>query len=138
MSLRVVADECIGCGGCDFTCPTGALTKTDSFLGVFAIDPYTCDDCGLCVPKCPVNCIVVDPDWPICHAHGCPLTSHRLEGVECSIWQVRCSRCGDTLWRMPASEMWVCSTCDLGMRVACPKFRQHGLPEGAPLETHTR
>src|SRR5206468_1869269 len=61
MSLKVIADECIGCGGCEFACPTGALAKTDSFLGLFAIDPYHCDDCGLCVRKCPVDAIVPDP-----------------------------------------------------------------------------
>src|SRR5437773_1840341 len=85
MSLKVLADECIGCGGCEYACPTGALTKTDSFLGLFAIDAYTCDDCGQCVPKCPVDAIVVDPEWPTCYGHGCPLSSTRLQGVQCNI-----------------------------------------------------
>ncbi|MHB1712418.1 MAG: 4Fe-4S binding protein [Acidimicrobiales bacterium] len=25
MALRVLGDECIGCGGCEYSCPTGAL-----------------------------------------------------------------------------------------------------------------
>lgn len=61
MSLQVLEDVCIGCVACDFSCPTGALFKTDSFLGLFAIEPFTCNDCGECVPKCPVGAIVTDP-----------------------------------------------------------------------------
>ncbi|MEI8241455.1 MAG: 4Fe-4S binding protein, partial [Actinomycetota bacterium] len=55
MSLMVRQDRCIGCGACDFSCHTDALTKMDSFLGIFEIDPYTCDDCMVCVGKCPEN-----------------------------------------------------------------------------------
>ena len=77
MSLKVLEDVCIGCGACDFSCPTGALTKTDTFLGLFTIDPFTCNDCGQCVPKCPEQAIVADPEWPVCGGHGCPLTSKR-------------------------------------------------------------
>ncbi|MHB1854208.1 MAG: indolepyruvate ferredoxin oxidoreductase subunit alpha [Acidimicrobiales bacterium] len=121
MSLRVVAEACIGCGGCEYSCPTGALSKTDSFLGIFAIDPYTCDDCGKCVSKCPVDCIVADPAWPTCYARGCPLGSRRLAGTECSVWQSNCPRCGNALWRIPGSDRWQCSVCELGLRVRCPK-----------------
>lgn len=127
MSYRVVEEACIGCGGCEYACPTGALAKTDSFLGIFAIDPYTCDDCGLCVPKCPVFCIEPDPAWPVCHAKGCPLSSHRLEDFDCAIWQQRCPTCGDTMWRRRGTDAWVCSRCDLHMKVACPK--EHHLAE---------
>src|SRR5579875_3699768 len=82
LSLRVVEEACIGCGGCEYACPTGALTKADSFLGLFEIDPFLCDDCHLCVPKCPVDAIVADPEWPSCYGHGCPLSSARLAGTE--------------------------------------------------------
>jgi ferredoxin len=122
VSFEVLDDVCIGCGACDFSCPTGALTKTDSYLGVFVIDPYTCDDCGICPTKCPVGAIVADPAWPVCQARGCPLTSTRLSGFECAIWQERCGSCGSTLWRGPDGR-WACSQCDLGMRVTCPKTR---------------
>lgn len=131
MSYRVLADACIGCGGCEYACPTGALAKTDSFLGIFAIDPYTCDDCGLCVPKCPVACIEPDPAWPVCHAKGCPLSSKRLADFDCAIWQRRCPTCGDTMWSERGSDSWVCSRCDLHMKVACPK--EHHLAETAPV-----
>jgi NAD-dependent dihydropyrimidine dehydrogenase PreA subunit len=121
MSFRVVEDLCIGCGACDFSCPTGALTKTDSYLGLFEIDPFTCNDCAECVPKCPVFAIVPDPAWAVCEGRGCPLTSRRLEGVECAYWQQRCPECGSTLWKLDGA--WTCSRCGAGMKVACPRAR---------------
>jgi NAD-dependent dihydropyrimidine dehydrogenase PreA subunit len=124
VSFKVLEDACIGCGACDFSCPTGALTKTESFLGLFVIDPFTCNDCKECVPMCPVLAIVPDPDWPVCGGHGCPLTSKRLEDVVCSFWQQRCPSCGTTLWqsssRGPAAN---CPKCGWGMKVACPRNR---------------
>ena len=117
-----MTDECIGCGACDYSCPTAALSKTDSFFGVFFIDPFLCDDCGLCVDKCPVAAIVADPAWPVCHGRGCPLTSQRLADVVGALWQQRCAECGATLWRS-GGEQWACPRCDLGFRVRCPKSR---------------
>lgn len=119
MSFKVT-DECIGCGACDYSCPTGALTKTDSFLGVFVIDPYLCDDCTICVAKCPVDAIVPDPAWAVCHGRGCPLASRRLSDVDCAVWQQRCPDCGATLWRQEGGA-WACSRCAMGMKVRCPK-----------------
>lgn len=122
MSLRVLQDACIGCGACEYACPSGALEKTDSFLGVFAIDPFRCDDCLKCVTKCPVDVIVPDPDWPVCHGRGCPLSSRRLAGTECSIFAATCGGCGGPLWRSGA-DVWLCPRCDQGRPVGCPKTR---------------
>jgi ferredoxin len=122
MSFKVVEALCNGCGGCDFSCPTGALEKTDSFLGLFAINPYTCNDCGICVAKCPELAIVVDPEWPVCEGHGCPLSSQRMADVECSFWQQRCESCGTTMWHR-AGESWECPKCGWGAKVQCPKTR---------------
>jgi NAD-dependent dihydropyrimidine dehydrogenase PreA subunit len=124
VSLKVLEDVCIGCGACDFSCPTGALTKTDSFLGLFTIDPFTCNDCGECVPKCPVLAIVPDPEWAVCGGHGCPLTSNRLADVECDFWQRRCPNCGTTLWRHEGSNDDDCPRCGWHLKVACPRTRQ--------------
>jgi predicted RNA-binding Zn-ribbon protein involved in translation (DUF1610 family) len=87
---------------------------------VFVIDPYLCDDCTLCVDKCPESAIVADPEWAVCHGHGCPLTSSRLSDIECAVWQQRCDQCGATLWRKDGED-WSCSRCGMGMRVRCPK-----------------
>ncbi len=121
MTFKVVEDACIGCGACDYSCPTGALSKTDSFLGLFIIDPYRCDSCGLCVDKCPVLAIVPDPEFPVCHGRGCPLSSERLSKVECNIFNERCDSCGGPLWR--EDEDWGCPRCDGGRKVGCPKVR---------------
>lgn len=121
MSFQVLDDLCIGCGACDFSCPTGALTKTDSFLGLFTIDPYTCDDCGICVAKCPEAAIVPDPDWAVCFGRGCPLPTARLAGVECARWQERCPECGTTLWVRDGERS--CPRCALGLKVRCPRTR---------------
>ncbi|MFP5576690.1 MAG: indolepyruvate ferredoxin oxidoreductase subunit alpha [Acidimicrobiia bacterium] len=131
MALTVLVDACIGCGGCEYACPTGALTKTDSFLGLFAIDPFLCDDCGLCVSKCPEDAIRPDPAWPVCHGHGCPLSSARLAQVECNIWQQTCPGCGGPLWRGDASGVWACPRCDGGRSVGCPKVRHLATAAGA-------
>ena len=123
MSFTVLQDRCIGCGACVFSCHSDALVKTDSFLGVFEIDPYTCDDCGVCVGKCPETAIVPDDRFPVCNGHGCPLTSQRLADTECAVWQQRCPDCGTTLWREAGASEFVCPKCDNGRKVSCPKTR---------------
>ena len=124
MSHKVLEDACIGCGGCEFACPKDALRKTDSFLGLFVINPLTCDDCGECIRKCPVDAIVVDPDWAECSGHGCPLGSKRLAELECAFWTHRCPECGTTLWRSGDQEDWSCPRCGYGMKVLCPRTRR--------------
>ncbi|MFI5041969.1 MAG: 4Fe-4S binding protein [Acidimicrobiales bacterium] len=128
----MLAEACIGCGACEYACPTAALRKTDSFLGVFAIDPLTCDDCGACVPKCPVSAIEPDPAWAVCGGHGCPLSSKRLAAVTCAVWQERCPDCGTTMWQAEPSRAWSCPRCDLHLKVACPRTRQLGLLDSTP------
>jgi len=123
VSFQVLQDRCIGCGACDYSCHSDALTKTDSFLGIFEIDPYTCDDCAVCVAKCPENAIVADPNWPVCHGHGCPLQSQRLADTACAIWQSTCPTCGTTLWRDAGADAFSCPKCDAGRKVFCPKTR---------------
>ena len=122
MSLRVIEERCIGCGACDYSCHADALFKTDTFLGLFAIDPYRCDDCGVCAGKCPEDAIKPDPAWPVCHGHGCPLTSQRLAEVRCAIWQRTCPTCGTTMWSSTGNDGdFVCPRCDEGRKVSCPK-----------------
>jgi NAD-dependent dihydropyrimidine dehydrogenase PreA subunit/predicted RNA-binding Zn-ribbon protein involved in translation (DUF1610 family) len=124
MSHTVLEEACIGCGGCEYACPEGALRKTDSFLGLFVINPLTCNDCGDCIPKCPVDAIIVDANWAACGGRGCPLGSKRLADIECAIWDERCPGCGTTLWRQGHAEDWDCPRCGYGMKVLCPRTRK--------------
>lgn len=126
MSFRVLDDRCIGCGACDFSCPTGALRKTDSYLGLFVVDPFTCDDCARCVPTCPEGAIVPDPAWAVCRGRGCPLAAARLAGTGCTVWQERCPECGTTLWERDGAAG--CPRCTLGLKVRCPRTRRLGEP----------
>jgi ferredoxin len=47
-------DSCTGCGECESTCPTSAITLTD---GKAKVDEDTCVECGACVTGCPASAI---------------------------------------------------------------------------------
>jgi len=76
--LYVNIDDCIGCDQCSMACPVDCITietikaTPDQDLGVtstgnkkrlhvpkFDIDIAKCCYCGLCVPPCPTECIVM-------------------------------------------------------------------------------
>ena len=76
--LYVNMDDCIGCDQCAMACPVDCITietiksTPDQDLGttstgqkkklhvpVFDIDIAKCCYCGLCVPPCPTDCIVM-------------------------------------------------------------------------------
>ncbi len=118
--------SCIGCGACESICPHGAITQSEAFPVTYLIDPLRCDDCKLCVAVCPVDAIAPDPAWAVCYGRGCPLSSSRYAGWECSVGEVRCEICGSMLWRETLDSPWVCSRCRLGeggKGASCPKVR---------------
>ena len=126
MALQIRSD-CIGCGGCEFACPTGAIVQGADFVVTYSINPLRCDDCGACVGFCPIGSIVEDPEWAICLGRGCPLSSRRYEGWACTKGDPPCPRCGGMLWHAPGSADPVCPECETAegaARAACPKLRR--------------
>ncbi len=128
MSLRVDEAECLGCGACEFACATGAISQSAGFPVAYVVDPLLCNDCDRCLDVCPVDGLVPDEGWAVCHGRGCPLSSKRYADWECSEGRERCRACGSMLWRAPGGS-WECRTCrtvgDGTVRGAtCPKVRR--------------
>ncbi len=51
---RFIGDGCIGCGACESTCPTDAISMAEDR---FQVDPDVCIDCGVCEIGCPAGAI---------------------------------------------------------------------------------
>lgn len=51
---HVISDDCVMCGSCADTCPTGAIAEGD---GKYEINADACVDCGACEGACPVGAI---------------------------------------------------------------------------------
>lgn len=125
MSLTILADVCIGCGACDYGCPTGAIHPPGPGDGpAFWIETNRCNDCNWCTTVCPVDCILPDPDTIVCGGRGCPVApgaAGPAAGWWCSQMVELCPNCGDPLWAPTPDDPPACARCDLGMKVGCPK-----------------
>lgn len=57
----VVTDVCIMCkySDCVEVCPVDCFYEGQNML---VINPDECIDCGVCVPECPIDAIVMDSD----------------------------------------------------------------------------
>ena len=62
----MITDECINCDVCEPECPNGAISQGAE---IYEIDPNKCTECvghfdkPQCRDVCPVDCIVVNPDY---------------------------------------------------------------------------
>ena len=54
--LRILTDECTGCGICESVCPFDAIEVVDGIAEV----NEKCNLCGACVEECPVEAIVLE------------------------------------------------------------------------------
>lgn len=61
-----ITDQCINCDVCEPECPNTAIYKG---VEIYEIDPVKCTECvghfdePQCIEVCPVECILVDPDY---------------------------------------------------------------------------
>ncbi|MBA2405243.1 MAG: 4Fe-4S binding protein [Bdellovibrionales bacterium] len=49
-----ISSICIACDNCRLVCPENAVITNGTD---YAIDPWSCTLCGLCIEVCPVDCI---------------------------------------------------------------------------------
>lgn len=61
---KAIGKECCGCKMCGDLCPVGAIRFTTDREGFWypRVDDDKCVQCGLCVKKCPVINVTVNPD----------------------------------------------------------------------------
>ena len=128
MALEVDERECLGCGACESACPAGAVSQGQGFPVAYMVDPLLCNDCNRCLAVCPVDGLVPSEGWAVCHGRGCPLSSRRYAGWECTEGQERCGACGSVRWREPGGE-WACRACrgseeGRAHQASCPKVKR--------------
>lgn len=58
VTLKVLPDQCTGCGMCEDVCPHGVLAVEDRRVRIMNRD--ACMECGACSRNCPVGAIAVD------------------------------------------------------------------------------
>jgi Fe-S-cluster-containing hydrogenase component 2 len=54
VTVKVNADECVGCENCVPVCPVEAITLVD---GKAVIDQKKCNQCLTCIEECPTDAI---------------------------------------------------------------------------------
>ncbi|MFQ6050215.1 MAG: ferredoxin family protein [Candidatus Hydrothermarchaeota archaeon] len=58
MPVRIIVEECIGCGACVDVCEQYVLEMEDDVAVV--ANPEDCIDCYMCVDECPNECIEIE------------------------------------------------------------------------------
>ena len=55
--------DCVSCGACAETCPTGALMMRERDLQTYELDIVRCIYCGDCVEVCPHGALGETPNF---------------------------------------------------------------------------
>jgi electron transfer flavoprotein alpha subunit len=61
--IRIIMEECTGCGLCEEACPFDAVHMTNKKA---QIDLSRCTLCGACVPVCTFEAIILEKTEPVC------------------------------------------------------------------------
>jgi len=54
-----INNRCISCDNCRLICPEKAIIK---YKDTYAIEPWACTLCSICIEVCPVDCIKLIED----------------------------------------------------------------------------
>lgn len=61
MAVKVDVTRCVGCGGCVYSCPMGALQIVDTKCVV----SDACVSCGACIDICNWKALSLEEDTPV-------------------------------------------------------------------------
>lgn len=62
MAIKVIENNCIGCGECVLACPCDVLRVDETTKLATVKYPYDCQLCNLCVYYCPQNALELSGD----------------------------------------------------------------------------
>ena len=62
--IEIDTAECISCGLCMRSCPTGAI-RVDRAAGTWTINRFDCVQCGSCANLCPKKCLHMTPGYTL-------------------------------------------------------------------------
>ena len=115
--IEIDIDDCILCGLCSRSCPSGALT-VDRAAGKWSINRFDCVQCGYCVEKCPKSCLSIVPGYQE------PLPNKTVDVFEKPVDAASKDGAGDGAQtfgggNFPQADLDVCVFCTLCAR-KCP------------------